>query len=125
VKKVDRIFVLFQIFVVYCFMVSTYSTVIIVPGTTYQYNHSSREDGFSPIVGADIFTITTKPENIVTGHRSFPTFSFKNHPNDYQSHRKAAETHLVNTWSDYILFATNVVIRLQPADIIFPFHSFW
>ncbi|HZK97127.1 MAG TPA: hypothetical protein VFC67_23200 [Prolixibacteraceae bacterium] len=124
-KKFDKINVLFQIFVLYCFVVSTYSTAIFVPDTNFKYNHSTREDGYSPIVGTDIFTITTKPENIVIGHRNLPTFSFKNHPNDYQSHRKAAEAYLVNTWSEYILFTTKVVIRLQPADIVFPFHSFW
>lgn len=106
-------------------MVSIYSTGILVPGTSFQYNHSTREDGFSPIVGVDIFTITTKSENVVIGHRNFPTFSFKNHQNDYLEHRKAAESYLVNTWSEYIFFATNVVIRLQPADIIFPFQYFW
>lgn len=125
VKKVDRIKVLFQIFVLYCFIVSIYSAGIHAPVTPFQYNHSTSEDGYSPVGGVDLFTITTKPENVVAGHRNFPTFSFKNHANDYLEHRKAAESYLVNTWTEYIFFAANVVIRLQPADIIFPFHYFW
>jgi len=106
-------------------MVSIYSTGILVPGTSFQHNHSTREDGYSPNFGVDIFTITTKSENVVIGHRNFPTFSFKNNANDYMSQRKAAESYLINNWSEYIFFAANVVTRLQPADIIFPFQYFW
>ena len=125
VKKAERLNVVFHIFVMYCFIVSIYSAGIHAPVTPFQYNHSTSEDGYSPVGGVDLFTITTKPENIVTSHRNFPTFSFKNHANDYMSQRKAAESYLLNNWSEYIFFTANVVIRLQPADIIFPFQYFW
>lgn len=124
-KKVGKINVLFQILVLYCFMVSIYGTGIIAPVTSFQNNHSTREDGYSPIGGVDLFTITTKPEIIVIGHKNLPTFSFKNHPNDYLAHRKVTELFLLNSWSEYIFFATNIVVRLQPTDLIFPFHYFW
>jgi hypothetical protein len=106
-------------------MVSIFSTGILAPVTPFQHNHSTREDGYSPNVGVDLFTITTKSENVVIGHRNFPTFSFKNHPNDHLTIRKAAEIYLINSFSDYISIAKNIVVRLQPFNIIFPFHYFW
>ena len=96
-----------------------------MPGIHFQKDHSSREDGFSPIEGVSFFTLTTKPEIVVSGFRNLPTFSFKNHPNDYLALRKAAESYLVNSYSEYIFFARYIVVRLQPPDIIFPFHYFW
>lgn len=106
-------------------MVSIYNTGVIAPDTSFQNNRSSRETGYFPIAGVDLFTLSTKPGNVVIGHKNLPVFSFKNHPSDYLALRKASESYHVNNWSEYIFFATNVVIRLQPADIIFPFQYFW
>jgi len=125
VKKVGKITVLFQVLVLYCFLVSIYSTRMLASGIPFQNDRSTREDGFSPINGVDLFTISTKPENVVIGHKNLPTFTFKNHPNDYLALRKAAESYLLNRYDEYIFFAKNHIIRLQPADIIFPFHYFW
>ena len=124
-KKAGKINVLFQILVLYCFIVSNYNTGILAPVAPFHNNHSTKNDVYSPVGGVDLFTVTTKPDNVVIGHRNFPTFSFKNHPNDHLAIRKAAETYLANSFSDYISLAKNVVIRLQPVNIIFPFHYFW
>jgi len=125
VKKVGKITVLFQVLVLYCFLVSIYSPRMLASGIPFQNDRSTRQDGFSPIGGVDLFTITTKTENVVIGHKNLPTFSFKNHSSDYLALRKAAESYLLNRYDEYIFFAKNQIIRLQPADIIFPFHYFW
>lgn len=124
-KRVGKITVLFQILVLYCFIVSIYSTRILLPGIPFQNNQPTQENGFSPITGVDLFTQTTKPENVFTGFKNLPTLSFKNFPNDYLAQRKAAESHLINHCSEYSFFAKNIVVRLEPADIIFPSHYFW
>ncbi len=124
-KKVGKIIVLFQILVLCCFIVSICNTRILLPEISFQNNRSTQENGYSPIDGAYLFTQTTKPENVVNGFKNLPIFSFKNYPNDYLAQRKAAESYLINNWSEYVFFAENIVVRLQPADIIFPFHYFW
>ena len=124
-KKVGKINILFQIFVLYCFMASLYSTTILSPEISFQNNHHRSENGYFQKVGTDTLTQTTKPGIVVNDYKNFPTFSFKNHANDYLSVRRAAELYLLNGKSQYILFAKNIVVRLQPANIIFPSHYFW
>ena len=124
-KKVGKINILFQIFVLYCFMASLYSTTILSPEISFQNNHHRSENGYFQKVGTDILTQTTKPVNVVNDNKNLPTFSFKNHANDYLSVRRAAESYLLNIKSQYICLAKNIVVRLQPTDIIFPSHYFW
>ena len=123
--KIGKITVSFQILVLYCFIVSFCSTKMLASGIPFHRNPPAKEDGFSPMAEADLFTIATKPVNVVNGFRHLPTFSFKNQANDYQALRKAAESYLLNARSEYIFFAKNIIVRLQPADLIFPFQYFW
>jgi len=125
VKKVGKITVLFQVLVLYCFIVSIYSTGVLLPGISFQNNQSEQENGYSPIDGVHLFTPTTKPENVFSGFKNLPTLTFKNFPNNYLAQWKGAESYLVNNWSEYSFFAKNIVPGLQPADIIFPSHYFW
>jgi len=125
VKKVRKISVLFQVLVLYCFMISLCTTSILMPGSSFQNDWSSTEKGYYPIAGAGVFTITNKPLNVVNGFRNLTSFPFKNHPFDYLALRKSAESYLLNSCAEYIFFARNIIIRLRPTDLIFPFHYFW
>ena len=124
-KKIGIIAVSFQILVLYCFIVSFCSTKILTPGISFHNDRTAKEDGFSPMESVDLFTIATKPVNVVNGFRHLPTFSFKNQVNDYLALRRAAESYLLNSRSEYIFFAKNMIVRLLPADLIFPFQYFW
>lgn len=124
-KKVVKAAALFPILVLYCFIVSLYSTGISASGIKFQNDQSTKEGSYFPIGGNYLLYHTTKTENVVNGFKNLLTFSFKNHTNDFLAHRKAAESYLFNTYSEYIFFAKNLVVKLQQTDIIFPFHYFW
>ena len=106
-------------------MASLYSTTILSPEISIQNSHHLSDNGYFQKVGTDTLTQTTKPGIVVNDYKNLPTFSFKNHANDYLSVRRAAESYLLNIKSQYICLAKNIVVRLQPTDIIFPSHYFW
>lgn len=125
-KKVTNIATLFQMLVLYCFIVSFYSTGILSSGYAYPNDHrSANEERYLPIAGVDLFTHTTKPENVVVSFNSLLSFSLKNSFNDFLASRQATDLFLLNASSKYIFYASNTVERFQQTDIIFPFHYFW
>ena len=126
VKSNTKIATLFQILVLYCFIASFYSTGILSSGYTYSNDHrTANEERYLPIAGVDLFTNTTKPENIVVSFNTFLSFSIKNQLNDFLAYRQVTDLFLLNASSKYIFYARNTVERFEQTDIIFPFHYYW
>jgi hypothetical protein len=125
VRMTGKITVLFQIVVLYCFIVSLCNIGIPSLGTSFRTDRSTKEVGYSQITGIDLIIQTTKTENVVNVLHKLPSFSLKNQINNFLAYRKATELFLLNTSLKYIFYARNIADRFPPTDIIFPFHYFW
>ena len=124
-KKIVKAATLFHILVLYCFIVSLYTAGISASGIHLQNDRSTSEEGYSPLAGIDLFTHTTKTQNVVNGLSKLPTFSLKNQISDFLAYRKATELFLFNSSSVYLFYARYTADRFPQTDIIFPFHYFW
>lgn len=124
-KNSSKITSLLHILVLYGFIVSLYSTSDFTANITISKNISTNDASCFSFVHIDLFCHSGKTENFVSGNCKLPVSSLKDQLNVFLACTKYAELSHTNSYSKYIYYAENNIIRFQSSDIIFPFHYFW
>ena len=71
-----------------------------------------------------LFCLQRQNENTVNPATNFPPPVFRNHFNDYISHKLYFELKLINIALQYILNSKEIIRSLSIRDIIYPFQFF-
>jgi hypothetical protein len=111
--------------VLFCFILSIYSTAIfssdqrLLPGT------SGSNENYYSIASPNLFFPLTKSENIVYGSGSFSNYSEKQTHNEFSFYCKEAEVLLFCSFLVHLNFSKRFVLPFKTTDIIYPFNYFW
>ena len=126
VKKALRIIALIQISVLYCFVISLYSSNALVENTAFSKLTDSESKHRHALVASDLLSISAHAEiSVPAFNAASSSSSLKNPLNGFLAWVKITEQLFFSLFSQYSFYSQNVLVRFQRTDIIFPFHYFW
>lgn len=108
-----------------CFVISLYSTVILIEDQAALAGTSGNDENYYSIAAPKLFFPSTKSENIVIGADSFSASSEKQTQNEFSFTGRAAEVLLFCKFLKPLGFSGSFVFQFKNTDIIYPFHYFW
>jgi hypothetical protein len=125
VKKTVRIIALLNISVLYCLIISLYSSNALPYSSIGSKLSKSESKNYSALPVTDLIChlapTAISPPACVT----IPSSSLKNPFNEFFAWTHWSERAIFSTFSQYSFYSQNLLIRLEKTDIIFPFHYFW
>ncbi|MBK7290799.1 MAG: hypothetical protein IPI78_11615 [Chitinophagaceae bacterium] len=87
--------------------------------------HTSEKGSFNSAFAKDLLCHTSQNENFLQLVPKAPPSLLKSSSLYNTAIIKKAESFVQHKFLQYNLFSINILGRLQPADIVFPFHYFW
>jgi hypothetical protein len=103
---------------------SLYSPGILISNATFSQDASTEDESNFLLFSANLFCPAVNAKNY-SGFTDIPFSFLKNYLNKFSACPKEAEIFHEITFSKYIFYAGNIIVRFQQTDIIFPFHYFW
>jgi len=126
VKKIWGIAALLNLFILYNFVVSSYSSsgFDATPVSAAQQHCSPAENDHSSISESSLCQ-TAPIESLVSVVNPVPPSSPKNPFHDFAAFIQTSEQIIATRFQQYHFFSKNILIRFFQTDIIYPFHCFW
>jgi hypothetical protein len=126
VKNIWKKVALFNLILLYCFVISFYNGGGYLQYSPFpeQQSHpqtASYQSSFSKI----LFCHTATSETSFSAVTCVPVSSFKNKFNDFGEFVCATEHVFRTSFLQYNFFSKKILLRLHPRILIFPFHYFW
>ena len=125
-KKIWGIAALFTLFILYNFVVSSYSSsgFDATPVAETQQHCSPAENDHASISESSLCQ-TAPIESLVSVVNPVPPSSPKNPFHDFAAFIQTSEQIIATRFQQYHFFSKNILIRFFQTDIIYPFHCFW
>jgi hypothetical protein len=124
VRKILRISGFYTGLILVSLLVSFYTPAILIPDAAFsQEPLNTGQSSFLPFT-VDLFG-PANTNRTYSGTSDIPV-SFANQSlNKFITFQEAAIIFRKIFISRYVFYARNIIVRLQEADIIYPFHYFW
>lgn len=125
VNRIAKIAGWFHIVVLFSFITGYYSNSFYAAENEFSQCFPVDEENESLIFPADLLCATLVSEKDVKSSAQPPVSLSKNQFHQVTFCGKSAELVLYGLFADYHFYSINIIPRLQPSDITFPFHYFW
>lgn len=124
-KRMLKISAILYVVLLYGFTFSLYSNSL--PFSTREFPENSDAERQSDRSFFSIYSLNNylQSEKLINGANPVPTPTVKDHANDYTIYQKTAELLFFRLFSDYLVYAGNILPGCPKTNIIFPFHNFW
>jgi hypothetical protein len=120
-KKSLRLFQILPVLLLYCFIISFYSSNVLAPQSKI-FGTNAAPDSFFSMAASNLFSFISKPESpgAHSGHLGVPLSKTKVTTCQWSSEKILIEKQL-----NRFLLSKRVLPKLQGHNIIFPFHYFY
>jgi len=103
---------------------SLYSNSILTSNATFYKDPLTEDESYFLLFSANLYSPAVNTKNI-NGFPDLPYSILKNYLNKFSACFKEVELFHEITFSKYIFYTGNIIVRFQQTDIIYPFHYFW
>lgn len=124
-KKFLKIFALLNISILYCFIISIYSSSAFNTIAVFSKSGDTDAECHYSVISSNLLCLATRTESAVGVSDNAPPSPLKNTFKAFSACARAAEHVLFNRFLQYDFYSRNLVVRFHTTDIIFPFHYFW
>jgi len=109
VKKQIRLFALLNIFILYGFILSLYSTHFVSLNSAFSNNQLTDHESYFSLESDNLFRHSIKTENFINGFNNLPVFSLKNQFNSFLTKIKTAELFQIHVFSRQLFYSKNII----------------
>jgi hypothetical protein len=124
VKKLVRIIALSAVSALYCFLISLYSSNALTYRSASSKLSTSESRKYNTFPISDLICHVAQATISAPASVTTPSFSLKNPFHGLWAWVNPTKQAFVSTFSQYIFYSQNLLIRFEKTDIIFPFHYF-
>lgn len=124
-KKTFKIIALLNISALYCFIISLYSSRAFVYTSDFSQFNEAESKYYKSALLSDLLCHIVQAEVSATALHNTPSPSSKNPFSGFLYCFKTTAKLFPDNLSRYSFCSQNHLVRLQQANLIFPFHYFW
>jgi hypothetical protein len=125
VKKFLRTAALANLILLYCFVISFYNDNGYSYNISFAQQQQPQTESYQSVVTENLQHHIVPNETAFGAAHHVPPFSFKSQHLDFAGFAKGTSLVFLNTITQYSRFSKTLLINLNRAAIIFPFHYFW
>ena len=124
-KKNLRTAALANLILLYCFVISLYNDYGYSYNVSFAQQQQPQTESYHAVVTENLQHHLVPNETAFGAVHHVPPFSFKSQHIDFTGFAKGTSLVFLNTITQYSRFTKTLVVNLNRAAIIFPFHYFW
>lgn len=125
VKKFLRTAALANLILLYCFVISFYNSNVYSYNISFAQQQQPQTESYQSVVTENLQHHIVPNETAFGAAHHVSPFSFKSQQIDFAGFAKGTSLVFLNTITQYSRFTKTLVVNLNRAAIIFPFHYFW
>ncbi|MBP6023951.1 hypothetical protein [Ferruginibacter sp.] len=124
-KKIVRTVALANLILLYCFVISFYNDHGYSYNIAFAQQQQAQTESYHAVVAENLQHHIVPNETAFGAAQHVSPFSFKSQHIDFAGFAKGTNLVFLNTVTQYSRFTKTLVVNLNRAAIIFPFHYFW
>ena len=125
VKKIVKTAALAGLILLYCFVISFYNDHGYSYNIAFAQQQQPQTESYHSVVTKNLQHHLVPNESAFGAVHHVSPFSFKSQHIDFAGFAKGTSLVFLNTVTQYSRFTKTLVVNLNRAAIIFPFHYFW